>query len=186
MFGKVITLPCMRAPEPTEKEDEPVGPARTVADLLQLAGEIGPQYRIVVAQLFNTWLDMREKVNPVMKVDHSLKVGQQVYVYTNRPSKLDSCWRGPYFIVSLLGRSATLSTERGLETHYAGNLKRCKVSEESSGARPTRFAAQRSQILTRELLREEFQVQRAVGQSKKRSAAEVNAEIGRLHKVARR
>ncbi|KAF4647987.1 hypothetical protein FOL47_003901 [Perkinsus chesapeaki] len=123
MYGRLVTLPCMRPMDDTSGEGgSGVAHAETVSDLLQLAGETGPEHRTVVAQLLNTWLDMREQSNPSMKIDHSIKVGQLVYVYTNRPSKLEVCWRGPYSVVSLAGRSATLGTERGLETHYLGLL----------------------------------------------------------------
>ncbi|KAF4665760.1 hypothetical protein FOL47_004437 [Perkinsus chesapeaki] len=163
----------MRAPvtETFKEGFETPTDALHLRDLLQVAGELDSNRKKVVAEFMNCWLDMRENTKPVLKVNHDLKVGMSVYVYTNRSSKLESCWRGPFVISALSTRSAILTTDRGLEEHYIGNLRRCQAPLTESG-RPSRYAARQSREKTRAIAMtadREMRVERSVISKRKRT-----------------
>ncbi|KAF4752906.1 hypothetical protein FOZ63_022190, partial [Perkinsus olseni] len=156
-------------------------------DLLQVAAEMDSTRKKAVGDFMNCWLDMRENVKPVFKPNHDLKVGMSVYVYTNRSSKLESCWRGPFVISALAARSAILTTDRGLEEHYLGNLRRCQGPLTESG-RPSRFAAMQSRYRTRDLAmaaEREMRVERSAAAKRKRTLSADGEIAEALAKSAR-
>ncbi|KAF4691188.1 hypothetical protein FOZ60_015998 [Perkinsus olseni] len=110
-----------------------------------------------------------------------------VYVYTNRSSKLESCWRGPFVVSALAARSAILTTDRGLEEHYLGNLRRCQGPLTESG-RPSRFAAMQSRYRTRDLAmaaEREMRVERSAAAKRKRTLSADGEIAEALAKSAR-
>ncbi|KAF4709529.1 hypothetical protein FOZ63_014709, partial [Perkinsus olseni] len=151
-------MPAMK--HPSRVTDKSVTPESSV-DIQAAAAETDRARGRLVREFLSDWLAAREAHEPVVDFVSDLNPGERVLVYTARPTKLLPCWRGPFVVESVKGRSCMVLTDRGIERHWLGNIKRYEDFEEalekrSAGApRPKRRAAELSQELTQQILRDE-------------------------------